>query len=176
MTTDPTEDLRRAMVPEMPAELQARLDAGEQVWTTTEMTVEFAVEGFMAPFVVVRRRSDNAKGTLMFTHQPRWYFGACMTQTAIIIKHAGEEVLVRISGFLINAELIDVDTRGKSWESWQPVPDETVEVRLEGSKLEAEIQSSWRRTAEAFLSNDPDALARRLTELGVPSTPKESND
>jgi hypothetical protein len=33
------------------------------------------VLGFSAPFVVVRRRSDNVKGSLEFTHAPRLYFG-----------------------------------------------------------------------------------------------------
>lgn len=47
---------------------------GGQTWTTTEMRAEFEVIGFVAPYVVVRRRSDNARGTLMFTHMPRVYF------------------------------------------------------------------------------------------------------
>lgn len=73
--SDPTEDIRRAMIPTMPDELQARLDAGEQIWTTDEMKAEFSVEGFMAPLVTVVRKSDGAKGTLMFDHSPRFYFG-----------------------------------------------------------------------------------------------------
>lgn len=44
------------------------------IWDTEAMTREFAVIGFMAPFVVVRRQSDGVKGTLMFTHSPRLYF------------------------------------------------------------------------------------------------------
>ena len=32
--SDPTEDIRRSMLPEMPAELAARVEAGEQVWDT----------------------------------------------------------------------------------------------------------------------------------------------
>jgi hypothetical protein len=28
----------------------------------------------MAPFVVVRRRSDGQEGSLMFQHWPRYYF------------------------------------------------------------------------------------------------------
>lgn len=31
--------------------------------------------GFAAPFVVVRRKSDNRRGTLEFQHNPRVYFG-----------------------------------------------------------------------------------------------------
>ena len=47
----------------------------EQKWTTAEMTAEFDVLGFQAPFVVVRRKSDGKRGTLEFTHSPRTYFG-----------------------------------------------------------------------------------------------------
>lgn len=45
-----------------------------RVWTTGEMTKEFDVREFLAPFVTVVRRSDGVKGTLMFTHRPRFYF------------------------------------------------------------------------------------------------------
>lgn len=73
--TDRTEAARRAMLPGMPDELRARIDAGEQVWDTAAMQADFAVTGFMAPLVVVRRRSDGAVGSLMFTASPRFYFG-----------------------------------------------------------------------------------------------------
>lgn len=59
---------------DMPAEVLARVAAGEPVWNTTTMTEEFEVIGFLAPFVVVRRRSDEQTGSLQFTHSPRWYF------------------------------------------------------------------------------------------------------
>lgn len=75
MTIDPTENIRREMVPQMPAELAARVAAGEQVWDTKQLQAEFEVISFMAPFVMVRRRADQVKGTLMFAHQPRYYFG-----------------------------------------------------------------------------------------------------
>lgn len=74
-TIDPTEDARRALIPEMPAELKARIDKGEQVWTTDQMRAEFTVEGFAAPYVVVTRKSDGEPGVLQFTHSPRYYFG-----------------------------------------------------------------------------------------------------
>lgn len=45
-----------------------------QTWDTTELQRDFTVEGFCAPYVVVRRKSDNVKGTLEFTHNPRVYF------------------------------------------------------------------------------------------------------
>ena len=45
-----------------------------KVWTTSEMTKEFDVKSFLAPFVTVVRKSDGVKGTLMFQHRPRLYF------------------------------------------------------------------------------------------------------
>jgi hypothetical protein len=44
------------------------------VWNTEELTEEFEVIGFMAPYVIVRRRTDDKKGSLEFQHQPRFYF------------------------------------------------------------------------------------------------------
>lgn len=45
-----------------------------QTWDTTQLQEDFTVEGFSAPFVVVKRKSDGVRGTLEFTHQPRVYF------------------------------------------------------------------------------------------------------
>lgn len=75
LTSDDTIEVRKAMLPEMPEHLQARVDAGEQIWDTEALRRDFEVTGFMAPLVVVRRRSDGAQGSLMFTHHPRYYFG-----------------------------------------------------------------------------------------------------
>jgi len=74
-TSDPTEQARRDLLPEMPAALRAVSAAGGQIWTTDQMREDFEVLGFQAPYVVVRRRSDGVKGSLQFTHQPRHYFG-----------------------------------------------------------------------------------------------------
>jgi hypothetical protein len=75
--TDPTESIRRELVNEInrePSERQ-RLEAKHgQVWSTQELQDDFDVVGFMAPFVVVRRKSDGAKGSLTFQHGPRFYF------------------------------------------------------------------------------------------------------
>lgn len=46
-----------------------------QQWTTAQLQDDFSVEGFAAPFVIVRRKVDGAKGTLQFHHSPRIYFG-----------------------------------------------------------------------------------------------------
>ena len=76
--TDPTESIRRQMVADINAEPGSReaLEAKHgQVWDTTELQRDFEVLGFLAPCVVVRRRTDGVKGSLMFQHSPRFYFG-----------------------------------------------------------------------------------------------------
>jgi hypothetical protein len=73
--SDSTEAARRELIPTMPAEALAAAERGEPVYTTAEMTAEFEAIGFLAPYVMVRRRSDGVEGTLMFTHNPRFYFG-----------------------------------------------------------------------------------------------------
>ena len=45
-----------------------------QVWDTQELQADFQVHGFLAPFVVVTRKSDDVKGSLMFSHKPRYYY------------------------------------------------------------------------------------------------------
>lgn len=72
---DETEEIRRALIPEMEASLKAATERGEQVWSSDELRAEFEAIGFMAPFVVVRRRSDGVIGSMQFTHHPRYYFG-----------------------------------------------------------------------------------------------------
>lgn len=46
----------------------------QKTWDTTELQQDFEVQGFSAPFVVVKRKSDGQLGTLEFTHSPRVYF------------------------------------------------------------------------------------------------------
>lgn len=51
--------------------------ADEPQWTTEQLTQEFDVQGFAAPFVAVRRKSDGARGALEFVQnpgEPRVYF------------------------------------------------------------------------------------------------------
>jgi hypothetical protein len=76
--SDPTENIRREMVQEINADTSSR-DVLEQehgkTWTTDELSKDFEVLGFMAPFVVVKRKSDGVKGSLMFRHSPRIYYG-----------------------------------------------------------------------------------------------------
>jgi len=55
----------------------ALLISYNDVMTTDEVREKFEVLSFMAPFVMVKRKSDGAKGTLQFTHMPRFYFDFC---------------------------------------------------------------------------------------------------
>jgi hypothetical protein len=71
-----TDVLREKLIAEgVPEEILADvIEHGGQVWNTEQMTAEFTVSGFAAPFVVAVRKSDNKMGTLMFTHRPRFYY------------------------------------------------------------------------------------------------------
>lgn len=74
---DETEAYRRQRVVELNS-AQAERVALEakygQVWSTDELSAEFVPLQFMAPFIVVRRRSDGKMGSLEFQHSPRFYF------------------------------------------------------------------------------------------------------
>ena len=75
--TDQTESIRREMTKNINAVEGSReyLEAKHgQVWDTAELQQEYSVEGFMAPFVLARRKSDGIRGTLKFQHSPRFYF------------------------------------------------------------------------------------------------------
>lgn len=69
---DPTETLRRQMIET--GQPERDLENADQRWTTEEMSRDFTVQSFMAPFVFVTRRADGVRGTLEFTHSPRFYF------------------------------------------------------------------------------------------------------
>lgn len=75
--SDPTETIRRErlaeinIVPGSREDLEAKFG---QVWDTGELSEEFQAIGFLAPLIVVRRRSDGAKGSLEFQNNPRLYF------------------------------------------------------------------------------------------------------
>jgi hypothetical protein len=82
-TGDETEEIRRNRLAAINSTVEShdpnverqRLEAQYgQVWDTGQLSGEFEVLGFMAPFVVVRRRSDGRKGSLEFQHTPRFYF------------------------------------------------------------------------------------------------------
>jgi hypothetical protein len=74
---DATETIRRQRLGEINAEpgSRASLEAQYgQVWNTDELGRDFEVMGFMAPYVVVRRKVDGVIGSLEFQHLPRFYF------------------------------------------------------------------------------------------------------
>lgn len=74
---DPTENIRKEMVNDInnnPNEREALENKYGEVWDTDELTKNFNVIGFAAPFIMVSRKSDNTKGTMMFQHSPRYYF------------------------------------------------------------------------------------------------------
>jgi hypothetical protein len=74
---DPTETIRRQRLVEINLVSGSReaLEAEHgQVWDTSQLMEDFEAIGFMAPLVVVRRRSDGKKGSLEFQHDPRLYF------------------------------------------------------------------------------------------------------
>ena len=71
------EILRRQRAAEINAHPTARQTLEKthgQVWSTDELSKDFEVLGFAAPYVIVRRRSDGVKGSLEFQHDPRFYF------------------------------------------------------------------------------------------------------
>jgi hypothetical protein len=74
---NPIETIRRERLAEINAEPGSR-EALEseygQVWDTRDLARDFIVVGFVAPLVVVQRKSDGVKGSLEFQHQPRFYF------------------------------------------------------------------------------------------------------
>lgn len=75
--SDPTEQVRKQRVAEINSENNTRQTLEEkhgQVWNTDEMQEEFDAIGFMAPLIVVSRKSDGVKGSLEFSHNPRYYF------------------------------------------------------------------------------------------------------
>lgn len=74
---DNTEDIRRELVKNINSDPGSRetLEAEYgQVWDTQELGRDFEVIGFMAPFVVVKRRADGVRGSLEFQHSPRFYY------------------------------------------------------------------------------------------------------
>jgi hypothetical protein len=52
-----------------PKTIHTRLPEGHQ-----QLRQDFNVEGFMAACVVVRRKADGQRGSLMFQHAPRLFF------------------------------------------------------------------------------------------------------
>jgi hypothetical protein len=76
--SDPIENIRRQMLADAasdPTAVRAELAVKfGKVWDTEELSNDFEVFGFMAPFIAVRRRSDGVNGSMKFQHLPRFYF------------------------------------------------------------------------------------------------------
>lgn len=75
--SDPTEPLRRKRLAEINGDDATRNSLTSQygqVWNTKELSRDFTAEGFLAPYVIVRRKSDGQRGSLEFRHDPRFYF------------------------------------------------------------------------------------------------------
>jgi hypothetical protein len=74
---DPTESTRRELVaeinngPKTREELEALYG---KVYDTNQLGEFFSVQGFMAPFVVVKEKATGQVGCLTFQHNPRFYF------------------------------------------------------------------------------------------------------
>lgn len=73
-----TEAMRRQLAAVINARMLEREDIqahyGGPVWNTDELTKEFKVISFLAPYVCAVRKSDGVKGSLVFQHRPRYYF------------------------------------------------------------------------------------------------------
>ena len=77
MMVDPTESRRRRLVAAINARPGDRADLERdygQVWDTDQLTAEFEVRGFLAPFVLVTRKADGRDGAMTFQHSPRYFF------------------------------------------------------------------------------------------------------
>jgi len=79
MNTDKTEAIRRNLVNEIntyPADRKELENAygKDNVWNTEELDKEFEIIGFLAPFAVVKRKSNWVKGSVMFQANPRFYY------------------------------------------------------------------------------------------------------
>lgn len=75
--SDLTESIHRERLAEINAHpgSQHALEAEYgRVWDSRQLSEEFEVIGFLAPFVVVRRKADGVKGSLEFQHSPRLCF------------------------------------------------------------------------------------------------------
>jgi hypothetical protein len=70
--SDETEPIRRTLVALI---AEGAIQPDDPTWTTAQLTADFDVESFLAPYVLVRRKADGQRGTLLFRHSPRIYFG-----------------------------------------------------------------------------------------------------
>ena len=77
MSKDILKKVRRVISDEInssPGDRQSLEEKHGQVWDTADMQKDFTALGFLAPYIVVRRKSDGVKGSLAFQHHTRFYF------------------------------------------------------------------------------------------------------
>ncbi len=75
---DKTENIRRKLCQEInsnPSDRKLLEDSNGKVWDMTELRKDFEVLAFAAPLIIVKRKSDEQKGSLFFQDQPRYYYG-----------------------------------------------------------------------------------------------------
>ena len=98
---DETETIRRLQLVEINAEPGSRealeVEHG-QVWDTRQLGEDFIVEGFLAHTSSSAAKADGQRGSLMFQHNPRFYF----VRTVLSLKKGIEpmmsiEVLVAVN-------------------------------------------------------------------------------
>jgi hypothetical protein len=70
---DPTEAVRRMMIETDAPARDLQRWKGKHIDTET-LRRDYEVLGFLAPFVLLRRKADGKRGQMEFTHQPRVYF------------------------------------------------------------------------------------------------------
>ncbi len=82
-TDDELEEVRRQRLVIINAAVESQDAAVERkrlatqngrVWDASQLSEDFEVLGFMAPYILVRRKSDGLKGSFEFQHSPRFYF------------------------------------------------------------------------------------------------------
>jgi len=65
---------RRVEINSKPGTREALETRFGQVWDPSQMAAEFEATSFLAPYALVRRKSDGATGGLEFQNYPRFYF------------------------------------------------------------------------------------------------------
>jgi hypothetical protein len=74
---DETETIRRERLVEINSQELTREGLALQygkVWDSKELFAEFEILGFAAPYAIVKRIDDGVKGSVEFSHSPRFYF------------------------------------------------------------------------------------------------------
>ena len=76
MAMDVTEMIRRRRLVELNGQTVDRATLAQrhgQVWDPQELGRDFVAIGYLAPYVVVRRKTDGLRGSLEFQPDPRFY-------------------------------------------------------------------------------------------------------